>query len=338
MSFLDIIIPHHNESNEDVERLLKSIAIQDGINFDEDVKLIFIDDQSKTKIDQELFNKYNLINIEYYENETNLGPGLTRQRGLELSDAQYVMFLDSDDELFNGAALHIIVSCLRETGVDLLRTDLVVEFLDKDGKMQYGLCGYDNFIDSLHGKVFKKSYIDKHGIHFSPKLKKLFEDGFFVKTFINVDFDNLRTIALKYPTYKWNYNENSISRKKSKHNKIVDNFSDYFNSGILQYEFLKEKNSVNANRILINSLFGISIILESNYFDGKDLEEKKVKFEDKLFKLYKKYENIYNSFNDEELDNMYNGTLESIKYNNDSLEVKKSFKEFVYMMETREVN
>ncbi|MCR5349884.1 MAG: glycosyltransferase family 2 protein [Acholeplasmatales bacterium] len=338
MSFLNIIIPHHNEDDEMVERMLRSIAIQDGIDFNEDIKLIIIDDNSKTKISPELLKKYNLINIEYYENETNLGPGLSRQKGLELSDSQYVMFMDSDDELFNGAALHIIVSCLKDTGVDLLRTDIVIEFLDKNGNMQYGLCGFDNYVDSLHGKVFKKEYIDKHGIHFSPKLKKLYEDSFFVKTFINVDFDNLKTIALKYPTYKWNYNANSITKKKSKHDKNIDNFSDFFNNGLLQYEFLSKKNSPNANRILIGCMFGVSIMLESNFFDGDDLEDKKKKFEDKLFNLYKKYEDVYNSFDKEELSELYQATLESIKYNNSSLEVKKSFYDFIGMMENREVN
>jgi glycosyltransferase involved in cell wall biosynthesis len=94
-----IIIPCFN-SNATISRTLESIVKQ---NYDlKKVEVIIIDDcstDSTLKVIKSFsgLNKLGFVNV--FETETNLGPGVARNIGIEASMGRYVLFLDSDDTL-----------------------------------------------------------------------------------------------------------------------------------------------------------------------------------------------------------------------------------------------
>jgi glycosyltransferase involved in cell wall biosynthesis len=86
---VSIIIPFYNRV-EYLERSIKSVICQTYINWE----LIIVDDCSNEKF--ELTENCN-GKITLLKNEINLGPGLSRQYGIEHSNGQFLCFLDSDD-------------------------------------------------------------------------------------------------------------------------------------------------------------------------------------------------------------------------------------------------
>lgn len=88
---ISIIIPTYNRLNQLLE-CLKGILIQTYNN----IELIIVDDSSDN-ITQNYFEKNKDKRIKYYKNDKNLGVGLNRQKGYNLSTGDYIIFMDDDD-------------------------------------------------------------------------------------------------------------------------------------------------------------------------------------------------------------------------------------------------
>lgn len=92
MNLVSIIIPIYNR-HKHANRAVQSVLDQKHQNWE----LFLIDDNS---VEPYLIPEF-CVNIKHkitlLRNETNLGPGLSRQRGLDLAKGDYVCFLDSDD-------------------------------------------------------------------------------------------------------------------------------------------------------------------------------------------------------------------------------------------------
>ena len=104
---LDIIIPQYKEKNEDIKPLLDSINNQELVDFN-NIKLTIVNDCSDVLLDEDFLKSFKNLNISYIRNDKNTGPGLARQKGIDSTSSDYIMFCDSDDELFDKKALYII--------------------------------------------------------------------------------------------------------------------------------------------------------------------------------------------------------------------------------------
>ena len=62
-----------------------------------DFELIIVDDHSEIPMDG-LVKSFGDSRIKYLRNETNLGPGASRNRGIDIASGDWICFLDSDDE------------------------------------------------------------------------------------------------------------------------------------------------------------------------------------------------------------------------------------------------
>jgi glycosyltransferase involved in cell wall biosynthesis len=87
---VSIIIPYYNK-NTTIYRCVESVLNQSYANWE----LILIDDMSNVPL-AEIF-QISDRRILLFSNEKNLGPGPTRQRGLNISRGEYVAYLDADD-------------------------------------------------------------------------------------------------------------------------------------------------------------------------------------------------------------------------------------------------
>lgn len=90
---VSVVIPCYNASKY-VYRCLDSFCFDYS-----DYEMIFVDDCS-TDDTVELIKQYiqdKKINARLYVNDSNLGPGPTRNRGIELAEKEYVSFVDIDD-------------------------------------------------------------------------------------------------------------------------------------------------------------------------------------------------------------------------------------------------
>ncbi len=115
MYILSVIIPVFNVDAY-LRQCLDSICNQDVKN----IQIICVDDCStdnSRKILSEYAKKYSYIEV--YENITNLGLSETRNKGLSHAAGEYIMFLDSDDYIAEGA-FDKIFTAIQENKVDIL--------------------------------------------------------------------------------------------------------------------------------------------------------------------------------------------------------------------------
>ena len=91
MSLVSIIIPYYKKELY-LEQSIKSILNQTYQNFE----IILINDDPENKIFISKFSKLD-HRIKLVHNENNLGAGLSRNKGLEIANGEYIAFCDSDD-------------------------------------------------------------------------------------------------------------------------------------------------------------------------------------------------------------------------------------------------
>lgn len=88
---ISIVIPYYNRPQY-VQRAVESVLRQSYTNWE----LILIDDCSVDKVNLEEIKQKN-IRILHLTNQINVGPGLSRQTGVDNSSGEFICFLDSDD-------------------------------------------------------------------------------------------------------------------------------------------------------------------------------------------------------------------------------------------------
>jgi teichuronic acid biosynthesis glycosyltransferase TuaG len=91
MSLVSIIIPYYKKELY-LEQSIRSILNQTYQNFE----IILINDDPENKIFISKFSKLD-HRIKLVHNENNLGAGLSRNKGLEIANGEYIAFCDSDD-------------------------------------------------------------------------------------------------------------------------------------------------------------------------------------------------------------------------------------------------
>ena len=98
MTTVSIVIPTYNRENF-LPRAVESVLSQ---TYD-DIEIIVVDDGS-TDGTPEVMEKYaENENVRYVRKEENAGANVARNDGVRKSEGEYVMFLDSDDELLSNA-------------------------------------------------------------------------------------------------------------------------------------------------------------------------------------------------------------------------------------------
>ena len=317
---LDIIILQYKEDDEKVKILLDSISNQKGVDFN-NIKLTIVNDYSDVLLSKEFLDSYKNLNISYIRNDKNTGPGLARQKGMDNTCADYIMFCDSDDKLYDETALRIITDFISKMEPDYLVTDIAIEgnggILIKKGK--------DTF-PWMHGKVYKREFLEKNEIRFHPNVRHL-EDSYFTTSILGT-IDPKTITYLDYVTYLWKNNDSSLTRSKHKYHYTVEVFDDFYNSPIYTYEFLVKKNSYLKFTYLISSILGIYIILYSDLFNYDELTEKKNYYLNKLKEYVKKKRNVFIIVGYDKSSQLFNIEKNELTERNGIKEIYKSFDDF----------
>ncbi len=136
--FFTIIVPIFNVETY-LEMALNSILNQDFNNYE----VIMIDDKS-TDNSYKIAKKYSQLysNFHLYQNQKNQGLSFTRNFGINLAKGSFLIFLDSDDALYNNVLVNLAA------------------ILDKNKFVEVVSCNLDRIYNDkvihLHNKPFKK--------------------------------------------------------------------------------------------------------------------------------------------------------------------------------------
>ena len=268
---IDIIVPLYN-SLDSLKRCLDSINIQ---TYNKLVKIYLVNDGDNNDYN-DIIKEYNSLDITYLRYDTNKGPGYARQYGLDNSDSPFVMFVDSDDYLYNKHAIEFL--CNNMENHDCVFSQCVVE--------EYNIIEMNE--NDLHGKLYRRSFINDHKVKFLDNLR-FHEDNYFNNLLLIYNCDY---VIIDLITYVYTFNRKSLTNQLG--DKNIDNLDDFFYGWDKTFEFIKDTNYsedylsiyVYTRFLYLNRIFDI---LPDNY------KNKGVR-----------YYNIYNKYlNKEDLNRVY---------------------------------
>jgi glycosyltransferase involved in cell wall biosynthesis len=209
---IDVIIPAYNVPDKILFRCLASIACQDIVS---DLEVTIVDDastiQNYSKV-ASYFDSIMKINILRYE--TNGGPGVARQYGIDHTSNGYMTFIDADDT-FNGAfALKALRNSIEMNNGLYIMSVGVFDEVHETGLPQGDgpiLMSHEQDMVWMFGKMYKRSFIDKYNIHFHETSRANEDNGF--NTMIRLCCNDQEQINfIPAHVYYWHENLNSITR------------------------------------------------------------------------------------------------------------------------------
>lgn len=277
---IDIIIPAYN-AHKTIIKTLFSIEIQTMVD---NINVYIVDDASEKDYEylKDIFKSTLRINI--IRNSKNLGPGGTRQKALEKSNSEYIVFIDADDVLYDIYAIENLYKNMENyDGVwgTVLEQKEVDQFTFEVAKDLY-----------LHGKMFRRSIIEKNEIRFCNS--KIHEDDVFnalYKTYcesINIIDDIV---------YVYTRNESSIIHTANDI-EIIKSLIEVFKW------MLNEELKRNLDKEIIAVHVYVMILnIYNNYFSYKNIE--KLDFVFKEMESIKKVYMEYNILDDYTKKNIY---------------------------------
>lgn len=308
---ISIIIPAYNIEKY-IIRCLRSVAAQDYDNFEAVIINDGSTDDTERLINEFITDKPNFRMI----SQANGGLSCARNKGIDVSTGDYIMFLDGDDELAAGAlgemtheienneldALYFDADFLREDGTVFPDPPENYNRPDLSDKVQ---TGEKLFVECMKKQemlvcacfyVFRKELLDIKEIRFYPGI--IHEDCLFTPRLM---FACSRVKHVNRCYYRYYNNSNSIMTSKNDHKEAV-------NYGIVADELIKsiiiKKLSISTRRyfrdycISMYSMGRLSYIklndpdkeLQDRYKDLK-IKTDKLQDENKPYSLMESYRN-----------------------------------------------
>lgn len=247
MKKLSIIIPFKGQTEKELSIPLASINGQIGIDFSQlDVNLV---NDGGPAIDISKFEIFSNLTLHYHELEENVGPGLARQYGIDHSEGEYLMFMDSDDELHYAGALLDFFNLLKGTGDHPVIIGRFIEQQRHDGVFYYIQSEVNNW-GALHAKFFKRSHLLDIGLRFHPQLRQANEDLYFVGLACLLAS---HVFPLESVIYSWLWNKNSLSRSGG--NGLIHKTHLFVDYCYFSAEKVKEKRPATIRNSVVSSAF-----------------------------------------------------------------------------------
>lgn len=275
---VSVIIPVHNGAQY-ISRCIDSILNQSY----KSIKILVIDDNSEDN-SGEIVKRYldSTDCIEYQRNNETLGAARTRNIGLQLSNSEYILFLDCDDWIDLNCIEKAVKKIESEHDIDIAIWEIKTaynyckissryQYLYNNiisGKMAVSLLSHsfenDFFLSPLLGcKLFRKSLLDNNNITFPDTL---YEDDMF--TYLAFFYSKKVALITGSCLYYFQHPE-SITHHFAEKN-IVDFFETFKNlysyiSGLDKESYYKYLNKC-LNSMINTMLNNVSDLeLQANY-------------------------------------------------------------------------
>ena len=137
MPKISIIVPIYIDTEQKKEFLITCLDSLTNQSL-QDIEIICINDRSPININ-DILSRYPQIKL--INNETNLGQGMSRNKGMDIATGEYITFVDSDDYLNLDMLKNLYESArennfpdLIETGITFVKDD---SFANKDHQNYY---------------------------------------------------------------------------------------------------------------------------------------------------------------------------------------------------------
>lgn len=247
---IDIIIPAYNVPDNILFRCLASIACQENVD---QCEVTIVDDASTTENYANVAKCFeNIVKIQILRYETNGGPGVARQYGLDHTTNGYVTFIDADDTFNGSLAMKALVTGLRAHPSYVMCVGCFDEIHETDlpeGTTGPIILAHENDMVWMFGKIYKRSFIDKYNIRFHETSRANEDNGF--NTLCRLCSNDQEAIAfIPAHVYYWHENLNSITRNNdcqySYGGSERDSFYGYVENMIYAVKEARKRNPYNG--------------------------------------------------------------------------------------------
>lgn len=275
---LQFLVPQYKETEDIIAPLLKSIEIQQNVDLKNDVGVIIANDGSDVILSDEFLNSFP-FEVKYLRCE-HRGVSATRNACLDAATADYVMFCDADDMLFNACGLWIVFREMNTgDGFNALSSTFVEETMNPQTKEKIYI---NREMDStfVHGKIYKRKYLIKNNIRWNDDLT-IHEDSYFNCLAQRLCGD------LKYcytPFYLWRWRDESVCRHDEKY--ILKTYNNMLDSNTaLVEEFLDRGKKSEAE------FYATSMIYDAYFMMNKEewLNQQNQEYRDNTERRFKEY-------------------------------------------------
>ena len=205
MKKLDIVIPHHGEPWEVCRNFFDMLRLQLCADRSE-IRVMMIHDGSDF-FPEELLEVPGIRTEQHRIAES--GVSAARNFGLEISDAEWVMFCDCDDMFASVWALHCILEALDRPEAeknDMLWYPFYIE--ESAGRNVIG----QNWV-FIHGKIYRREFLNREGIRFHTDLYYAEDSAFNAIVEMAIDRERIGRIESDATLYVWVYNRQSVTSR-----------------------------------------------------------------------------------------------------------------------------
>ena len=279
MPLLDIIVPHYNEPWETGMQFYEMLTLQHGIN-PSAIRVIIVQDGPDGALPwEECLAPYPFK----FKIKTIPHGGVSRARnaGLDMSDAEWVMFCDFDDMF---SSVHSIRRFMENLGDDV---DLVFSHITGEEGLPETYC-LQTYMDNdtfIHGKMFRRQFLIDNNLRFEPDVT-FSEDTLFCHVVaVAINHRRKREIPEKLYTRCWN--ENSTCRNDDN---VFTNAVGLFRSRkALCREYYERGCVKNFTGTVIKTVFDYYYATISDGYPNREW------FEEDFWQFWQKYKDVFES-------------------------------------------
>ena len=275
---LSIIIPSYNakksicDTLDSIEKQIIPISYE----------VILVNDCSDYDYEDIVLKYKDKFLIREIKTDNNVGPGGSRQYGIDNSESDYIVFIDSDDLFVGDDSLFEMYNEIKAKNADLL----IGNFIYRRDKKE--IIKKNNLV-WLHGKMYKRKFLNKYSIRFNNSRAN--EDNGFNRLVLLLD---PKIVFFDKEVYIYNENPDSITRKDNRAYRFYGIEGFCYNMNWAMDEAIKRGVSKNIIAILstdvLATLYVYYVGLQDEYDVGKILEWGK-----EVNNKYKLYSNLLTS-------------------------------------------
>lgn len=198
---IDVIIPAY-KAQSTIMRTLSSIMTQSILDV---VSVTIVNDADGEGYapQVEMFSPY--MDIKEVTLETNGGPGVARQAGIDNTSLPYFTCIDADDTFAGAFALEILLKGMES---DAHYHTVVGTFIEQRAELSF--VSHSNDLVWMFGKLYTRAFIDKYKIRFNETRAN--EDNGFNTIIRLISSDTEKIMFLNEVVYYWHDKPDSITR------------------------------------------------------------------------------------------------------------------------------
>lgn len=295
MPKISVVIPCY-KARDTLRATLHSVAMQSIV---EDIEVIIVNDHDDYGY-TDIIYCFPDLNIQYIKHETNKGCGGARNTGIRNATANYICFVDSDDQLTSPLSLEVMYGSIVKAGADMLAS-----VFESEGRFTDGIAvkKMERVPTWTHGKLYRRQFLVDNELYFNENLR-LNEDAEFNQLVLDL---GAKVVEMPMTTLTWRDNPKSLTHESLYKNKLT------FVDACMEYIKDCNKRGLMGERVVVRVLQNLDVIYTYYNLVLDECEEKADEFLAKCKEYWQLCKDIVADVDDETATKIYLAVTKDFK-------------------------